>query len=63
MKTTLDQNIDKLELAADFVREEFDFETIKRFYHLALLECAERMKAQEFAAAVEVAREQLRRPS
>ena len=62
MKNILDQNIDTLELAVDFVREEFDFDTIKWFYHLVLLECADRMHPKDFDQSVKVAQEQLRRP-
>jgi hypothetical protein len=61
--THLERNIDALELAADYVRDEFDFATIKRFYHMVLLECAERMQAKDFAASITEARAQLRRPS
>ncbi len=59
----LERNTDALEAAADYVREEFDFATIKRFYHMVLLECAERMKTEDFQRSITEARAQLRRPS
>jgi len=61
--TSLERNIDALEVAAAYVQAEFDFDIIKRFYHMVLLECAERMKAEDFAKSITEARAQLRRPS
>jgi hypothetical protein len=59
----LERNIDALELATRYVCKEFDLATLKRFYHLALLECAERMRTMEFQQSITEARARLRRPS
>lgn len=59
---TLDMNLESLEIAADQVRDEFGLDAIKRFYHVALLECAEQITPAVFARCLEVAREQMRRP-
>lgn len=58
----LEPNIDALETSADQVRAEFDYEAIRRFYHMVLLECAERMEPREFRKCIKVAHEQMRRP-
>ncbi len=58
----LEPNLDALETAADRVREEIDFDAIRRFYHMVLLECAEKMAPKDFARCIKVAREQMRRP-
>jgi hypothetical protein len=73
METVLDRNLDALQLETSRVFQEFgpgqnvgkfgDVDTVRRFYHLLLMECAERMTAMDFAQCVSVAREQMRRPA
>ena len=65
--TLLDRNLDALQNATGEVRTEFarmdSADTVKRFFHLVLMECAERMTNRDFRRAIDIAREQLRRPS
>ncbi len=60
----LDKNLDALHRATSEVRSEFSgHDVVKRFFHLLLLECAERMTAAEFRQSIEIARQQLRKPA
>jgi len=69
--TDLDANLDALEKAVTEVRQVFEIDrddaylpghATRRFRHLILLECAERMDPEAFALCIAVARQQLRRP-
>ena len=67
--STLDLNLQELTRATTAVRMEAAAQTdssrttsVHRFFHLLLLECAERMTPQDFRHAIEIAREQLRKP-
>ena len=60
--SNLEPNLDALETHADQVRAEIDFDAIRRFYHMVLLECAERMSTDEFSRCLKIAREQMRKP-
>lgn len=66
MMPALDANLDALNKATTQVRAESrddgDRRTVQRFFHLLLMECAERMTVAEFRKSIEVAREQLRKP-
>ncbi len=65
--TDLDRNLVQLSQATGEVRMEAADDatrssSVHRFFHLLLLECAERMTPQDFRHAIEIAREQLKRP-
>jgi len=70
--TNLNTNMDALETAVSEVRQTFEMDrddaylpghATRRFRHLILLECAERMEPESFALCIEIARQQLRRPA
>ena len=65
----LERNVNQLENVAEEVRKELEIDrddlyvghAVRRFYHLALLQCAGRMSPKAFAQCIQTAQEQMRR--
>ena len=68
--SALNQNLDALEAATVEIRQTMEIDrddsylpghATRRFRHLVLLECAERISAEEFAKCVQIAKDRLGR--
>lgn len=66
VQPALDQNLDALSRASARIRyglKRTHEESLQRFYHLLLMECAERMSEADFARSIEIAIDQLGSPA